>query len=64
MAERLGHWVMEAARFAAILFFLFCLYEGLFKHGGSNVIFMGVLALSTTLLVGYVVERVAFRPGT
>lgn len=63
MVGKVTHWLMEAARLAAIVFFMFCLNEGFRKGGGSTIVFMGVLALSTTLLVGYIVERMAIKFG-
>jgi hypothetical protein len=55
--EGVTHWLTQAARLGAIVFFLFCGYEGLFKGGGSTMIFIGVLSLSFPLVICYFIVK-------
>ncbi len=59
IVETVAKWLTELARLGAIVFFLFCAYEGVFQNGGSTQVFIGVLALMFTLVVCHFIEQVA-----
>lgn len=53
----IAKWLTQTVRLGAIIFFLFCAYEGVFKGGGSTIVFIGVLALSFTLILSHFLEQ-------
>jgi hypothetical protein len=58
LVERIAKWLTELARLCAIVFFLYCAYVGVFKGGGSTMVFIGVLALLFTLVICYFLEQI------
>jgi hypothetical protein len=58
LAEKVAKWLTELARLCAIVFFLYCAYEGVFNSGGSTMVFIGVLALLFILVLCHFLEQI------
>jgi hypothetical protein len=58
IAGTVAKWLTEAARLGAIMFFLYCAYEGVFVGGGSTMVFVGVSALVFTLVICHFLEQI------
>lgn len=56
VVDKAVKWLTQTVRLGAIFFFFYCAYEGVFKAGGSTMVFVGVFALLFTLIICYFID--------